>query len=49
MFNEALSNAELFAWQSLKPVVTNFLGNHWSVEYKKEIEEPLKTFCHLRA
>ena len=49
MFDEALSEAELSAWRSLKSVVTNFLGNHWSAEYKKEIEELLKSFHLLGA
>ena len=49
MFDKALSKAELFAWQSLKLVVTNFLGNHQRMEYKKEIEELLKSFCELGA
>ena len=44
-----LSEAELFAWQSLKLVVTNFQGNHWSVEYEKEMEELLKSSCLFRA
>ena len=48
MFDESLSKAELSAWQSLEPVVTNFLGSHWSVEYEKEIEEILKSFHQLR-
>ena len=48
MFDEALSEAELSAWQSLKLVILNFLRNHWSVEYEKEIEELLKSFCQLR-
>ena len=42
LFDEALSKAELSARQSLKSVVTNFLGNH-----EKEIEELLKNFCQL--
>ena len=49
MFDKALSKAELSAWQLLKSVVTNFLGNHWSAEYKKEIEELLKSFHQLKA
>ena len=49
MFDEALSKAKLSTWQSLKSVVRNFLGNHQSVEYKKEIEELLKRFCQLLA
>ena len=48
MFDEVLSKAELSVWQSLKSVVTNFLRNHWSVEYEKEIEELLKHFHQLR-
>ena len=43
MFEKALSKTELSTWQSLKSVVTNFLNNHWSAEYK-EIEELLKSF-----
>ena len=39
MFDEAWSKAELSTWQSLKSVITKFLGNHWSVEYNKEIEK----------
>ena len=34
MFDEALSEAELFTWLSLKSVVTNFLENPLSMEYK---------------
>ena len=34
MLGEALSEAELSAWQSLKSVVTNFLENHQIVEYE---------------
>ena len=49
MFDETLSEAELSTWQSLKSVVTNFQTNHWSVEYEKEIEELLKSFCERRA
>ena len=51
VFDEALSKAELSTWLSLKSVVTNHLGNHQSVEYKKDIEELLKNFhqsnCNL--
>ena len=43
MFDKALSEADLFAWYSLKSVIKNFLGNHWSVEYEKETEELLKS------
>ena len=49
ILDEALSEAELSAWQSLKSVVTNFLGNHWSTEYEKEIEDILKSSCRLGA
>ena len=49
MFDEAMSKAELSTWQSSKSVITNFLGNHHCVEYKKEIEELLKSFCQLGA
>ena len=45
MSDEALSEAELSTWQSLKSVVTNFQGNHLSSEYEKEIEELPKSFC----
>ena len=41
MFDKALSKDELSAWQSLK--------NNRSVEYEKEIEELLKSFCQLGA
>ena len=34
MFDETLSEVELSAWHSLKPVVTNFQGNHRSAEYE---------------
>lgn len=43
MLDKALSETELSAWQSLKSVVTNYQ----SAEYKKEIEELLKSFCQL--
>ena len=43
MFEEALSEAELSAWQSLKSVVTNFLENHRNTDYEKGIEELLKS------
>ena len=49
MFDEARSEAELSDRQSLKSVVTNFLGNHRSAEYKKEIEELLKSFYQFSA
>ena len=50
MFDEELSKAKLLAWQSLKSVVKNFQGNHWSAEYEKEIEELiLKSFRQLKA
>ena len=49
MFNEALSKAKMSAANSLNSVVTNFLVNYLSAEYKKEIEELLKIFCHLGA
>ena len=42
MFDEALREAKLSAWQSLKSVVTNFLGNHWCAEYEKEIEKSFR-------
>ena len=44
MFDEALSEAKLSAWQSLKSLGSNFLGNHRSAEFEKEIEKPLKSF-----
>ena len=44
MFDEVSNKAKHFTWQPLKSVVTNFLGNHKSIEYKKEIEELLKSF-----
>ena len=36
MSDEGLSEAELSARQSMKSVVTNFLGNYQSGEYEKE-------------
>ena len=36
VFGEALSEAELSAWQSLKSIVINYLGNHQCAEYEKE-------------
>ena len=49
MFNKALSKAEMSTRQSPKSLVTNFLGNHQSAGYEKEIEELLKSFRQLRA
>ena len=49
MFEEALSKAELSAWQSLKSVVINFLGNHRSAEYENEIKELLNCFRQIKA
>ena len=49
MFDEALSEAELSTWQSLKSVVTDSLGNQPSAECMKEIGELLKSFRLLRA
>ena len=49
MFTEALSEAQLSAWQSLNSVVRNFLRNHRSTEYEKDIQERMKKFCQLRA
>ena len=49
MLDEALSKVELSTWLSMKTTVTNFLGNLWSLEYKKEIEELLKSVHELRA
>ena len=47
MFDEALSEAELSAWQSLRSVITNFL---WETNgYEKEIEELLKSFPPIRS
>ena len=48
MFDEPLNEDELSAWQSLKSVVTNSLGNHRTVEYEKEVEELLKSFHQLK-
>ena len=47
MFDKALSEAGLSAWLSLKSVITNFMENHHSMEFKKEIEELLKSFYQL--
>ena len=49
MFDKALSEAALSAWQSLKSVVICLLGNHQSVKYKKEIEELQKSFHQFGA
>ena len=46
IFDKAQSEAELSSLQSLKSVLTNFLG---SVEYEKEIEELLKSSRQLKA
>ena len=48
VFDEALRKAELFAWQSLKSAVTNFLGNHRSAEYEKENWRTTKEFLSTR-
>ena len=48
-FNDALSAVELSAWRSLKSVITNFLRNHWSAEYEKEVDELLRNFQKLGA
>ena len=47
MFDEALSEAELSTWLSLKSVVTNILRHHWRAEYEKEIEELQKSYRQL--
>ena len=47
MFDEAACKAELSALQSLKSVVTNYLENHRSTEYEKEIKILLKSFRQL--
>ena len=44
IFDKTLSEAELFTSQLLKSVVKNFLGNHRSAEYEKEIEKLRKSF-----
>ena len=49
IFDEALSEAGQSVWKSLKPVVTNFLGNYRSAEYKRDIEDLLKSFRYLEA
>ena len=46
IFDEALREAELSSFESLNPVVINFLGNHQSAEYE-EIEELLKFLSTL--
>ena len=48
-FDEVFSATERSAWQSLKSVITNFLGNHRNAEYEEVIEELLKSFCQLEA
>ena len=49
MFDKSLREAELFAKQSLKLVVTNFLGNYGKAEYEKKIEELLRSFHQIWA
>ena len=56
MFDEVLSEAELSAWQSLKSVVTNLLGNQWSAGNQWEIsgvrntrKKQLKSYRQLGA
>ena len=48
-FDDALSAVELSAWPSLKSVITNFLRNHWSAEYEKEVDDLLRNFQKLGA
>ena len=48
IFDEVLNKAELSFRQSLKSL-TNFLGNYWSAEQEKGIEDLLKSFCQLGA
>ncbi|KAF2345184.1 hypothetical protein FHG87_024061 [Trinorchestia longiramus] len=38
-FDDALNPAELSAWLSLRSVLPNFLGNHRSTQYQKEVDE----------
>ena len=47
--NEALSNAEMSARQSMKSILTNFLVSNRSAEYEKEIEELQKNVPQLGA
>ncbi len=47
MLDEALNEAERSAKQSLKSVVTNFLGKHQSVENEMEIKDVQKSFHQL--
>ena len=47
MFDKALNEAKLSAWQPLKSVVTKFMENHRSAEYEKEIEAQPRSFCQL--
>ena len=47
MFDKALSEAKLSTWQLLKSIMTNFLGSLQIAEYKKEIEELLKSFSQF--
>ena len=44
MFDKALSKAELSAWQSLKSVVTNFLGTG-----VQNMRRKLKNFFQIKA
>ena len=49
MSDDALTEAEPSAWQTLKSVVTNFQRHNGNVEYRKEIEKKLKSFRQLAA
>ena len=49
MFDGALNAVEIAAWQSLKSVITNFLGNRRSPQYEREVDVLLKSFQSLKA
>lgn len=48
-FDDILDDNELKAWTSLKSIITNFLGNHRSVEYEQVVETLLQSFRDLGA
>ena len=48
-FDNALNPAELSVWLSLKSVIVNFLGNHRSSQYWKEVDELMENFRQIGA
>lgn len=46
-FDKKLNNKELKAWKAFKSVISNFLGNRKSSNYKKLVEDMLKSLNQL--